>query len=79
LLDEVAADVSQDVAPTRRSLEATNILTVASAVLRAAAARRESRGCHRRTDVVAALDEWLLHLEVVLSDGRLDVHGGPGA
>ena len=79
VLDAVAADVSPDVPPTRRSLEATNILTVASAVLRAAAARRESRGCHRRTDVTSALDEWLLHLEVVLADGRLGVRGGPFA
>jgi len=78
-LDRVAADVSPDVVPTRRSLEATNILTVACAVVRAAAARCESRGCHRRTDVTGPRDEWLVHLDVVLVDGRLEVRGVPGA
>ena len=36
--------------PSRRSWEGTNVLTVAAAVVAAAQARTESRGCHRRTD-----------------------------
>ena len=36
--------------PSRRTWEATNILTVATAMVAAAAARTESRGCHRRSD-----------------------------
>ena len=36
--------------PSRASWETTNILTVASAVVAAAARRTESRGSHRRTD-----------------------------
>ncbi len=37
--------------PSRRSWEGTNLLTVAAAVVAAAQARTESRGCHRRTDI----------------------------
>ena len=36
----------------------------------AAAARTESRGCHRRTDCPDPRDEWRLHLDVTLgADG----------
>jgi L-aspartate oxidase len=57
-------------APQRSSWEATNLLTVAQAVVAAAATRTESRGCHRRTDFPEPLDVWLRHLDV-----RLDVAG----
>jgi L-aspartate oxidase len=43
---ETGAEVLAD----RRSFEATNLLTVAVAVVAAARARTESRGCHRRRD-----------------------------
>ena len=36
--------------PSQPAFEATNLLTVARAMVAAAAARTESRGCHRRTD-----------------------------
>jgi L-aspartate oxidase len=51
----------------RRSWEATNLLTVASAVVAAATARTESRGCHRRTDHPEPRDVWLTHLDVHLA------------
>jgi L-aspartate oxidase len=44
---------------------------VATAVVAAATARTESRGCHRRTDHPEPLDEWRRSIDV-----RLDVAGG---
>lgn len=52
--------------PSRRTWEGTNILTVATAVVAAAQARTESRGCHRRADHPEPRDEWRRHLEVRL-------------
>jgi L-aspartate oxidase len=59
-----------EVVPDRESWEATNLVTVASAVVAAAQARTESRGCHRRTDFPDPSDSWLRHLDV-----RLDATG----
>jgi len=57
-------------APAPRALwEATNMLTVATAVVAAASARTESRGCHRRTDHPEPREEWLTHLDVRLDAG----------
>jgi L-aspartate oxidase len=42
--------------------EATNLLTVASAVVSAAVRRKETRGCHWREDFPDAGDEWLGHV-----------------
>jgi L-aspartate oxidase len=42
--------------------EATNLLTVASALVASAYARRETRGCHWREDHPTAADEWRGHL-----------------
>jgi L-aspartate oxidase len=42
--------------------EATNLLTVASALVAAAARREETRGCHWREDFPTARAEWLGHL-----------------
>ncbi|GAA1754178.1 L-aspartate oxidase [Luedemannella helvata] len=42
--------------------EATNLVTVASALVAAATAREETRGCHWREDHPNARDEWLGHL-----------------
>ena len=68
----VAAEVSPAVAPTRAAFEATNLLTIAAAVVEAAAARTESRGSHRRTDFTEPRDVWLCHLTE-----RLDAAGVP--
>jgi len=39
------------------TVEATNLHTVSTLVAEAALARRESRGCHRRSDVNPALSD----------------------
>jgi L-aspartate oxidase len=51
--------------------EATDLLTVATAITAAAAARQETRGCHWREDRPEAVDDWRVHLDV-----RLDTCGG---
>ena len=61
------ATAGTDVDSRRRAaFEATNLLTVGAAMVAAAAARTESRGCHRRTDCPDPRDEWRLHLDVTL-------------
>ena len=58
--------------------EGTNLLTVAGAVVAAATARTESRGCHRRTDHPEPRDVWLTHLDVRADLlGELHVDGIP--
>lgn len=49
--------------------EASNLLTVATVLTAAAARRRETRGCHWRSDYPTPRDEWRGHLRVTLSDG----------
>jgi L-aspartate oxidase len=66
----------------RRTWEATNILTVASVVVAAAAARTESRGCHRRTDHPEPREVWRTHLDVRVAPdadgfGLITVSGAP--
>lgn len=64
--------------PSRRSWEGTNLLTMGIAIVAAAQARTESRGCHRRTDFPEPRDVWLTHLDVVLdATGAIDVSGIP--
>jgi L-aspartate oxidase len=80
----VLADRTAGVAPDVASWEATDLLTVATAVTAAAAERRETRGCHWREDHPDAQEEWRVHLDVRLgSDGRVGVTprplGGPVA
>ena len=71
---ESGDDVVAPPEPSRRSWEGTNILTVAAAVVAAARARTESRGCHRRSDFPEPRDEWVRHLDVTLdASGVLDV------
>lgn len=67
-LETIAGDMrtAPSVVPSRASWEATNILTVATAVVAAATARTESRGCHRRADHPVPQPEWVRHLDVVL-------------
>ncbi len=55
---------------SRRAWEATNMLSVASAVVAAARARTESRGCHRRTDWTEPREIWRTHLTI-----SVDIHG----
>jgi L-aspartate oxidase len=80
-LDEVAASASDTVAPTQAAFEATNLLTVARAMVAAATARTESRGCHRRTDHPEPRPEWVAHLSIGLPEsddlGPVTVVGGP--
>jgi len=71
-LAELAEQVSADTVPHRRAYEATNLLTVAAAVVAAARARTESRGCHRRTDYPEPRQVWLTNLTE-----RLDGSGAP--
>jgi len=68
VLGTVAGKVDEVGAPSRSAWEATNVLTLASAVVVAATARTESRGCHRRADFPDPRDEWLRHLDVAVGD-----------
>jgi L-aspartate oxidase len=52
----------QRTTPRTEAWEATNLLTVASALVASAYARRETRGCHWREDYPTAADEWRGHL-----------------
>ncbi len=72
-LERLADKCSSDVAPTRSSFEATNLLTIATAVVASASSRHESRGCHRRTDYVETLESWRRHQSVRDVDGELIV------
>ncbi|WP_138733956.1 L-aspartate oxidase [Modestobacter excelsi] len=52
--------------------ETTDLLTVATAITAAAAAREETRGCHWREDHPEAEEEWRVHLDVRLDgDGEV--------
>lgn len=73
ILDTLANNASSSVTPTRQAFEATNMLTVATAVVEAARRRTESRGCHRRTDVTEPMGEWNRHLRVHIVDGDVEV------
>jgi L-aspartate oxidase len=67
-----------DVHPAVDSWEATDLLTVATAVTAAAAAREETRGCHWREDHPDAVDDWRVHLDVRLDgDGRVGLTRRP--
>ena len=67
-LSHVGAD-----ALSRQSVEAANLLTIASAITAAAVRREESRGCHRRADFAEPRDEWRKHQDVTLVDGRIEI------
>lgn len=76
-LDVIAEKIDSATPATRRNFEATNILTVATAVAIAAATRSESRGCHRRTDVTTQRPEWVRHLGVALHDHEIEITNIP--
>lgn len=64
--------------PRPATWEATNLLTVASAVTAAAHRRRETRGSHWREDHPDAEAAWLGHLSLsISSDGELDTTWEP--
>jgi L-aspartate oxidase len=61
-------------APGVAGWEATGLLTVASALTAAAAAREETRGCHWREDHPDSEEGWRVHLDVRLDgEGRLSL------
>jgi L-aspartate oxidase len=53
-------------APRNAAWEASNLLTVAAALVAAGYARRETRGCHWREDHPDTADEWRGHLLTTL-------------
>ena len=53
---------AQRTTPNNASWEATNLLTVAAALVASAYTRLETRGCHWREDYPTAADEWRGHL-----------------
>ncbi|MET0324857.1 MAG: FAD-binding protein, partial [Ilumatobacteraceae bacterium] len=74
VLRAVADKVDPATPPSRAAWEATNVLTAGAAVVAAATAREESRGCHRRSDFPEPRPEWVRHLDVRLGpDGQLAV------
>jgi L-aspartate oxidase len=73
ILRTLADNASAAVVPTRKAFEATNMLTIATAVVAAAKARTESRGCHRRADFAEPLTSWERHLMCRIVDGRVEV------
>lgn len=59
--------------PATATWEATNLVTVASALVAAARRREETRGAHWREDFPLAREQWLGHLVARIGeDGRLD-------
>ena len=73
ILNTLSSNMSASVVPTRKAFEATNMLTIAMAVVEAAKTRTESRGCHRRTDFDAPSDSWNHHLSCRIVDGQIEV------
>ncbi|KUL28424.1 L-aspartate oxidase [Actinoplanes awajinensis] len=58
--------------PNTAAWEATNLLTVATALVASARSRRETRGCHWREDYPTAADEWRGHLlDAIGADGAM--------
>lgn len=73
ILNTLGRNASAQVVPTRKSFEATNMLTIATAVVEAAKMRTESRGCHRRTDHDQPEQSWNRHLSCHIVDGHMEV------
>ena len=74
-LEEAAAELAKFADPahdvTRAAWEATNVHTLATAMVVAATQREESRGCHWREDFPDTRDEWRKRIVVRLVDGEL--------
>lgn len=75
----IVRSIDERTAPSVAAWEATNIATVASAVIAAATARTESRGCHRRTDHPGPRDDvWRTSIDVRLdAAGQVSLSGVP--
>jgi L-aspartate oxidase len=69
---ELTRLAEQRATPHNAAWEATNLLTVAAALVASAQTRRETRGCHWREDYPSAEDEWRGHLlDGIDRQGRL--------
>ncbi|WP_181641414.1 FAD-binding protein, partial [Nocardioides massiliensis] len=79
-LVEISALAAAD-EPDAGAWEATNLLTVATALVTAAEAREETRGSHWREDFAEADDAWRGHLDLALdpATGRLSRTFQPSA
>jgi L-aspartate oxidase len=67
------AGADRAVEANRASWEATNLASVAGAMVAAARLRTESRGCHRRSDHPETSDSWRHNLDVTIQDRNADV------
>jgi L-aspartate oxidase len=65
--------------PRPLNWEVTNLHTVATALLAAAALREETRGCHWREDFPDAADAWRTHLHAALDTGGVLTEARGGA
>ena len=77
-LAALAAGLGTDAVPGVAGWEATDLLTVASALATTAAVREETRGCHWREDHPETEEDWRVHLDVRLGeDGSVEVTRRP--
>jgi len=75
-----AVTSSDDSRPGVEAWEATNLHTVASALVAGAALRAETRGCHWREDHPEPADDWLGHVVTTMgADGALRSRFEPAA
>jgi L-aspartate oxidase len=75
VLTRLAADglaVGADVEAGLEGWEATNLMTVATAVVASARTREESRGAHWRSDYEGRRDPWVGHLVVLSGESGLE-------
>ncbi|MHA6508167.1 L-aspartate oxidase [Tessaracoccus sp. Y1736] len=59
------------------TLTATNLHAVATALVAAASARTESRGCHRRADYPTTSPAWERRIAIRLTEGGLELTSAP--
>ncbi|MGN6472350.1 MAG: L-aspartate oxidase [Mycobacteriales bacterium] len=73
--DVTLRDLLQPVSDQTSTVDAANRWSVASAIVAAAQARRESRGCHWRADFPEPSESWRHRISVRLDDAGLPVAG----